>query len=173
MQNIQVDQYINAGVLLINLSARRNNNVSSTIINFCATYPNGLQGTQPIMGDQCGINYVCREHLLILPPQRNTTPVRFHLYDFDMSKLGYTSDLIDQAKINPVVLHFAGTNKPADWLSFHPFTLEYYNYVFRSGLVEATDFIKYIVHFFSYPLNYARPILPLLKTIKHSLIDKK
>lgn len=173
MQNIQVNQYINAGVLLINISARRNNNVSSTIINFCATYPNGLQGTQPIMGDQCGINYVCREHILTLAPQYNTTPVWFHLYDFDSSSLGYEQTLITQAVTNPVILHFAGTKKPADWISFHPFSLEYYNYMFRSGLVEVWDFFKYVVHFFSYPLNYARPILPLLKTVKHSLIDKK
>ncbi len=169
MQNIGVSQYINAGVLLINLQARRTNNVANTIINFCVTYPNGIQWTQPIMGDQCGINYVCRDHMLIVDPQRNTTPLWFHLYDFDTSLLGYAHEQILQAQMNPSILHFAGTGKPADRNSFHPWKLEYYTYLFRSWLIQIEDFFKYVWHVLSYPFNYSRPLLPFLKKVKHSI----
>lgn len=178
MENIQVSQYINAWVLLMNLQARRTNNVANTIIAFCANYPNGLQGTLAIMWDQCGINYVCRDHLLVLDLHYNVTPVWFRLYDyigiswnnnpgFDMH---YSQEQIKLAQEEPAILHFAWIHKPANRISYHPRKFEYYNRVFKSWLVQTSDFFKYIFHIFIYPLNYSRPFMPILKTLK-KLID--
>jgi lipopolysaccharide biosynthesis glycosyltransferase len=49
MSNIDVSDYINAGVLLMNLTQRRKYNLSDQIIQFINKYPRGIHELQPIM----------------------------------------------------------------------------------------------------------------------------
>ena len=111
------------------------------------------------MGEQCGINYVCNEHISVLEPIWNTTPLWFNpdymnkLPAEQLAYFGYTSDQILQAQTNPVILHFAGTNTPCDWICVHPWKMEYYRYLFESGLIKPIDFAKVIWHTITYPLR--------------------
>ena len=178
MENLSLTRYFNAGVLLMNLKAWRNNNVSANIINFIVQYPNGLKGTQPIMGDQCGINYVCNEHISVLEPIWNTTPLWFNP-DYmnkvpaeQLTYFGYSSDQIVQAQTNPIILHFAGTNKPSNWICVHPWKMEYYRYLFESGLITQIDFLKAIWHMLTYPLRMDGKLFPLIKELRNIVIKK-
>lgn len=155
MQNIWVERYVNAWVLLINLHARRTHNIASNCIDFIVQYPKGLQWLQPIMGDQCAINYICRDHILTLDPLWNVTPMRYNsdFWVLNFELLWYTDNQIQQAQLDPAILHFAWIRKPCDWISFHPWKFEYYRYLFSSGLVSMQDFLKFAMHILTYPLK--------------------
>jgi lipopolysaccharide biosynthesis glycosyltransferase len=176
MDNLNLSRYFNAGVLLMNLKAWRNNNVSSNIINFIVQYPNGLKGTQPIMGDQCGINYVCNTHISVLEPIWNTTPLWFNPDYMDkplaeqLSYFGYDNNQILQAQQNPIILHFAGINKPCNWICVHPRKMEYYRYLFESGLIKKIDFVKVVWHMLTYPLRMDRKLFQLIKKLRNIVI---
>lgn len=175
MENLSVDEYINAWVLLINLKARRTNNVASQCIDFIQQYPNGLRWIQPIMGDQCAINYICRDHITVVEPVFNVTPFWFGINELtndELTNLGYSQEHIMQAQRDPAILHFAGTRKPCEWISFHPWKLSYYYYLFESGCINWTDFVKVIWHTLTYPLKTNGYLYQGLKKLRDSLIKK-
>jgi len=170
MKNIDVNDYINAWVLLINLIERRRRKLSDQIIQFINTYPNGLHNIQAIMGDQCGINAVCSWHIHYIDPIRNCTPFRFNtpwLSEFQWS-LWYDATVIEKTNNNPIILHFAGKHKPCDWISFNPRKLSYYRYCLESWLFTVTDLCKLLRHTISYPLCSNQPIYSLIRQLNTS-----
>lgn len=151
--NLGIDRYINAGVILIHLTARRRYSVSQQIVDFIIQYPQWIKGTQSIMGDQCGINYICRDHLIVVDPLRNVTPFWFSSswWPLDKQSVWYDDMQILQARYHPRILHFAGLHKPSDRICVHPRKYTYYRYLFYAWLVEVSDFCKFIVHILTYP----------------------
>ncbi len=169
MDNLWINRYINAWVLIINMVARRKLLLSQQIIDFIIHYPQWLRGTQPIMGDQCGINYICRDHLVVIDPCWNTTPFWFGSawWVINAERVGYNDNQIAQARTNPQIVHFAWLYKPSDRLSVHPRKFTYYRYLFHSWLVEIVDFLKVIIHGLTYPRRSDRPLFNLTKNIKN------
>lgn len=171
MNNIDVSDYINAGVLLMNLSQRRKYNLSDQIIQFINKYPRGLHGLQSIMGDQCGINAICFGHIYFVHPKRNCTPFWFNipmLSEFTWS-LGYSKEEMDSARSNPIIIHFAWTRKPCDRISTHPWKLVYYHYLVSSWLFNFEDLCKFIVHIITYPSCSSLFPYRIIRQLKHSI----
>ena len=171
MENLGVDRYINAGVIIINLKARRTHTISRQIIDFIVQYPQWLKGTQAIMGDQCGINYICRDHIVIINPQWNVTPFWFWSSWGEINEEGvwYDNNQILQARSHPLILHFAGLHKPCDWLCVHPRKYTYYRYLFYAWLAEISDFCKFGVHILTYPRRSDWVVFRFTKKIRSLL----
>lgn len=96
--------YVNAGVLLINLDAWRENKIVGKFQRFIDSY-NGLVYHQ----DQGIINRVCNGHIMILPPKYNALSYFYsHPYKVLLATNTpfYSKDEITEAKNNPVMIHF-------------------------------------------------------------------
>lgn len=171
MSNIDVSDYINAGVLLMNLTQRRKYNLSDQIIQFINKYPRGIHELQPIMWDQCGINAMCFWYIYFVHLKRNCTPFWFNtpmLSEFTWS-LGYSGEDIVSAKLNPVILHFAWTRKPCDRVSTHPRKLVYYRYLVSSWLFDFRDLCKFVIHVITYPFCSSFLSYRIIRQLKHSI----
>lgn len=170
MANIHATQYINAGMIVINLNAWRTHYLGNQIIEFIAQHPQWLEWSQNIMGDQCWINALCQWHILPVDPLWNATPLwrnPDYIDNNEIRKIVWYSDIqIRQAQQQPTIIHFAWSKKPASWMSFHPWKLEYYRMLFATGLIDWTDFIKAMIHIITYPLRIDRPIYQGLQQIR-------
>ncbi|MDD3645907.1 MAG: glycosyltransferase family 8 protein [Candidatus Gracilibacteria bacterium] len=128
--------YFNSGLLIINKNNWLENNVANKVIDFLKS--NGHYGWP----DQDGLNFVLKNNWIKLPSEWNC----LNFYN---------------KKLNTKLFHFAGL-KPWRWESLNPYNVEYYKYLYKTGLYNKTDKIHYI-------WNKAINIIPLFIRI---FIDK-
>lgn len=96
--------YINAGVLLINLDLWGEDSLSSKFLDFLCSHDGNVHHH-----DQGIVNGVCRDRMLILPPQYNLhSPVFSHSFSIirKISNPHYTAKEYEDAIANPVIIHF-------------------------------------------------------------------
>jgi hypothetical protein len=97
-----MDQYINAGVLTINMDSLRKDNLT---LSFKEEMVKGYP-----QQDQDIINYCCYDHIAFLPLKYNM--LNRHLNNKSLlceyHNQVFTKEEIDEALKNPVVVHFAG-----------------------------------------------------------------
>lgn len=99
-------QYVNSGVLLINLKGWRAENLEQKFLDFIGKF----DGNVPHK-DQGTINGVCKERKYILPPRYNAMS---NVYSFSAGTIRriyfldtyYTQAELDEAIRNPAVIHF-------------------------------------------------------------------
>lgn len=109
----QIEPYINAGLLLINLKKWREDYIERKFIDFLHSHNGNVYHH-----DQGIINAVCRGKIAILPPQFNMVTNFFvqryntflHITPF------YTQTDIEIAKLNPVYIHFTASVAGRPWL---------------------------------------------------------
>jgi len=107
--------YFNSGVMLMNLARMRIENLSSKLIE------TKLNSKNFNLMDQDVFNEVCNEHVKILDIKFNFLPVCYkrHKHRFDMKSINklYGSNYmkIEDIAADPVVAHWAGSDKP--WIS--------------------------------------------------------
>ena len=111
--------YFNSGVLLINLSYWKKNNILEEFVNFATQYPERI-----ILHDQDIMNFVLKDKKKQLPLTYNFQ------HGFLFKKLGISWEYEDELKEaikNPYVLHFTGV-KP--WIQGcdHPYKNEFMKY---------------------------------------------
>lgn len=113
------DKYFNSGVLLINLSNWRKNNIEEQLKEFCTKERNVY------CPDQDALNKVFRGKWLELPPYWN----RFNLVQYEKIKFKNKRDLLDYI-YNPSLVHYASpTARPWMNLKYVPFANEYNFYL--------------------------------------------
>lgn len=113
--------YFNSGVLLINLKKWREENVMHKILTFVKQFPEKI-----LFHDQDALNAVLYDKWLPLHPKYNMQGQLF-MNEFDH----YNGDLkeLQEAISSPVIIHFSAPLKPWHYLSYHPYTSEYYKYL--------------------------------------------
>lgn len=122
--------YFNAGVMLVNLKYWRDNDLSKKMIEFLYNNRNCL------LGDQDALNFVLKECKLHLPMMYNVQPpflfdyrnMRFSIYQY--------KEELDEARRNPVVLHFAGC-RPWEKGCDHPYKDEFFKYQSKTKWKDA------------------------------------
>ena len=113
------DKYFNSGVLLINLSNWRKNNIEELLKEFC------IKERNVYCPDQDALNKVFRGKWLELPPYWN----RFNLVQYEKIKFKNKRDLLDYI-YNPSLVHYASpTARPWMNLKYVPFANEYNFYL--------------------------------------------
>jgi len=112
--------YINAGVLLINLKDWRQNHRMETCLEFMHKYPERC-----LLLDQDIINFTLKDHKYILPVRYNLTSAYLL-----KGKPFYWKDRKEIAKAisDPVLIHYTGSAKPWNYVCPHPFVNLFRNY---------------------------------------------
>ena len=109
----QGSRYFNSGVLLINLSYWRQNNVYERAVEFIKGDPDKLN-----YYDQDVLNALFVDQWVNLPAVWN-----------DMARSTLHIPALRNLNIpNPAIVHFVGPYKPWNWLCNHPFKYEYRKY---------------------------------------------
>ena len=124
-----VDHYVNAGFLYINLEKWRNDNVEEKFIEFLSDHEG-----QYFCSDQGVINKTFEGKIKILEPKYNLMG-DFNNFNFTVARKVevveldvYSEELIRQCGENPVFVHFAGHNR-APWVSRdNPYFFEFEKY---------------------------------------------
>jgi lipopolysaccharide biosynthesis glycosyltransferase len=98
-----INGYINAGVLLMNLKLLRSDNI---VPKFLALLANNY----PSM-DQDIINVACFSHIKYLPLKYNAFTTRV-FEPIEELALAWTKDEVTQARQKPVIIHYADKKKP-------------------------------------------------------------
>ncbi len=111
--------YINAGVIIINLDAIRNNNLFDKMIE--------LSKLDLPVQDQDVLNVSCYNHIRILSPIYNSMPHLFYYRKKRLSKL-YSLNEIDEAISNPIIIHYADKYKPWKYYNVNNSGKWYYYY---------------------------------------------
>ena len=117
--------YVNSGVLLINLKAWREQNIGERIIRYCQSIQN-----VSLFGDQDGINGALRWNIKKLHPKYNFfSNYKYFSYrtfiKIYRAKLSYSKKDFKEAKKRPVILHFAGEERPWRRGNFNPYKRAY------------------------------------------------
>ncbi len=103
---LDINQYINGGVLLINLKQQREANLRKVYM--------AEAEKRYVFQDQDIINIVCKGHIRLMPRWFNTTPNAVNDMIFNICEQGKCSVLSDRGN-SPVIIHYAG-GKP--WKEF-------------------------------------------------------
>lgn len=120
--------YYNAGVLLIDLANWRNNNVGEKIISFYSSYNGRL-----FSNDQDAINGSQKGKIYTLSPKYNYYNI-FDQYPYSfLSRLcdySYVDkEMFDEARKNPVIVHYLGEERPWRIGNHHRFKSDYDQYL--------------------------------------------
>lgn len=149
------EDYINAGVLLINLKKWRESNIEEKFISFMVENQNRFY-----QHDQGILNNVLKDQFLILNPKYNLQ-IYFQTLDYDLAKKFtamkgeyYSKDIIQQAMKNPTFLHFCGPNYNRPWYNKnHPYRKLYEEYSKLAGfesVIEDMEFSSKINIFYRF-----------------------
>ena len=125
--------YFNAGILLINLKAWRNELITEKVFNFIFQNSNKIK-----YHDQDVLNAILNESVMQISPSYNLLPDFIPLINFPHKDILNGVVVNDYDEYNrelpiivkdPHIIHFASHPKPWDGLCVSPFKNEYYKYL--------------------------------------------
>lgn len=136
------DNYINAGVLYINLKKWREDNVEEKFIEFIANNQNRYY-----QHDQGIINNVFKNKIKIISPKYNLQQY-FQYMPYNISKKfscietkHYSKKIMDESRENPVFLHFCAANVFRPWHNpNHPYAELYQYYAKLANFESVIDY---------------------------------
>lgn len=140
------DNYINAGMLYVNLKKWREDNVEDKFIEFIMNNQNRYY-----QNDQGIINNTFKDNIKIISPKYNLQGY-FQFMSYKVSKKFsgidndyYSKEIIDEARKNPVFLHFFATGFFRPWQNEkHPYAKLYKKYAkladFESVINSSSNF---------------------------------
>lgn len=111
----------NTGVMLMDLKSWRNNYISEKIMDYIESYDGRLDYV-----DQSAINLLLREETKQLDIKWNVISAYFKHYEKFKSCDRYK---IDDAVINPKIIHFTTSSKPWMYKNEHPYKSEFKSYL--------------------------------------------
>ena len=137
------DIYVNAGFLLVNLKKWREDSVEEKFIRFMDENQHRFY-----QHDQGVLNNVFKDKILIVDPKYNLQ-IYFQTLDYDLARKFtcieteyYTKEIVDNARENPVFLHFCGPNYDRPWYNKdHPYAEMYNCYAEK---VDCNEIIEYL-----------------------------
>lgn len=117
------DGMMNSGVLLINLKYWREHSLENCFLDFIIQHQDRIR-----YHDQDVLNCVLHGQKILLPLKYNVQSAFYYRKDivkYDMDK--YQNE-VEEAKRNPVILHFSTNVKPWNEDCFHPMKYEFVKY---------------------------------------------
>lgn len=137
------DTYINAGFLLVNLKKWREENVEETFIKFMIENQHRFY-----QHDQGVLNNVFKDKILIVNPEYNLQ-IYFQTLDYDLARKFtcmeteyYSEEIVDNARENPVFLHFCGPNYDRPWYNKdHPYAKLFKEHAKKVNCSEVIEYL--------------------------------
>mgnify|MGYP002624395758 CR=1 FL=1 len=105
--------HFGAGFFLADIKKAKQFNVFAQIVELLKKYPAMPYADQDILNAIFGQKY--QEYMFYLPPEYNVFSDQNYNMVYD--RLPYSNEIFQNACLNPVVIHFAGINKP--WVNNH------------------------------------------------------
>ena len=128
------NRYINSGVLLINLTKWREDDIENKFLKFIEKH-NGKVNHH----DQGVLNGVCKDYIKILHPKFNMMPEMIYMTVKQSNFLYnvhnyYSQKEVDEAKKNPVIIHYVEKFYSRPWKidCEHPMKNKYLEYLYKS-----------------------------------------
>lgn len=123
---IPQNEYFNAGMLLINLDLWRRDNIPDAVFRFKVENAHRMSGN-----DQCALNGVLHKLWKPLPLKWNHQKGLYHA----RRKLSrFDPEDVQEAILNPGIIHYVTDDKPWNRLCLHPLASEYDRYVDQMSL---------------------------------------
>lgn len=133
LSDVDEYRYFNAGVLLINIMYWREHKVMEKVVSFIENNHTRLK-----WHDQDALNAVLYNKWLAVHPKYN---MQGALFMDEFSCFRGNPDELKEAIDSPAIIHYSTPLKPWHYLSFHPYTNEYFNYLVHTPwqAFEPTD----------------------------------
>lgn len=133
---LQRKEYINSGVMLINVDEWINQNINNKVFS-------ALEN-QRIDNDQCAINIALNGFWLRLPLAWNYQSGIYRNKSYLQDNYGCRE--VEDVFLYPKVIHFVGSDKPWNKVCYHPWEKDYMKYANISGvdIVKLKEFSKFI-----------------------------
>ena len=149
---ISTSMYMNSGILLMNLKSLRKYGIEKKLIDLCE---NHLLEHH----DQTAINLVCKNNIEKLPIKYATFNFEsyYKLIEYNKGqnwRYRYSEEELKEAYYSPIMLHFAGFDKPWSWSKKEVKYEEYWWYY-----AQKTDFFEEIISHFGYSLDEVNSII--------------
>ena len=170
------DDYINSGVLLINLKKWREDNVEVEFIDFMAKNQHRFY-----QHDQGIINKVFKNKIKVVNPRYNLQ-IHFQSFDYDLSQKFncmeteyYSKEIVEEAQKHPVYLHFCGSEYFRPWYNpEHPYADEFRKYAKLAKCEEVIDYSTQLPkqHVLFYKIMQNKIGRIFLKCVPSSMVRK-
>ena len=120
--------YFNAGVMLINLQYWRKYNVLEKANDYLKKYSKYIK-----YWDQDILNYIFQSQWLEIHPMWNSTEIVYLNHEWkDRGLSDVKCAELMEAKNDPAIIHFTGSNKPWHYYNNHPCKQDYYYYLSKT-----------------------------------------
>lgn len=134
--NLQREDYINSGVLLINIDEWNNQKINSKVFS-------ALEN-KSIDNDQCAINIAVNGTWLRLPLVWNHQLGLYRNKKYLIKNYGKSE--LNQALFYPKIVHFIGSDKPWNKICYHPWQDVYLKYAGIAGVsLEKATFLEKLI----------------------------
>ncbi|NTV92633.1 MAG: glycosyltransferase family 8 protein [Chlorobiaceae bacterium] len=115
--------YFNSGMMLVNLAKWKSTGLQKKVIDFIEHNPDAIW-----FPDQCGLNSVINGRWKKVPLKYNQQSSIFS-DDFDRKFDCFSPEELNEAKKNPVIIHYTGGSKPWHFKNRHPYKQLYWKYL--------------------------------------------
>lgn len=115
-------RYFNSGVMLINTEAWNDAHISDRVLDFIQNHKDKIRFV-----DQCGLNAVIDGNWLELSPKFNQQAILFR-EDFNFEPFGFALEELENARKEPILIHYTGPSKPWHYNNNHPYKHIYWNF---------------------------------------------
>ena len=157
-----LDFYVNAGVMLMNLKKIRDDKIDEKWISLLGSFEGSV--------DQHILNKVCYGKTTYLPLKYNTCLSELNIYKSDDVHSYYSQREVNEALDNPIIFHWTGKQKPwlyrdtflaQEWLKYFSKT-NFYTVLNRSNCY----ILKYKNDFKNIRYHTLFSIIPLVKIVE-------
>lgn len=162
--------YFNAGVLLLNLDAMRENKFYERTLQFLNENKISLP-----LGDQDALNALFYDKWLALPLKWNII-LGMCLMGTATKYLNYSNEEVKVSINNPAIAHYSQKQKPDSFLCIHPFAREYWHYLELTPwknevALKDKNFTNHLLRFSWQFRNFIRkvPLFTLIRGVKRKL----
>jgi lipopolysaccharide biosynthesis glycosyltransferase len=148
--------YFQSGVMLMNLKKMREDDIVSKCIAFADGIHDNHLMTNP---DQDTLNAILKSAIKYIPPKYNMN----YNVEPDIVNALWSREDINEAKTNPVIIHYIGLVKPWNYLSYHPKTKLWWKYLRMTPFKDFKPKNKSFGNFFR------KYYLKIIKTIDYNI----
>jgi lipopolysaccharide biosynthesis glycosyltransferase len=145
------NDYFNAGILVLNLVKWRENKTTEKVITYIQENLEKI-----VFWDQDALNACLQQNWLRFEPKYNQQSAIFEIADEKLLK-AYTLEELNEAKKNPIIIHYTGSSKPWQLFNYHPYKKQYWYYLkqtpFKNFVIPNNTIVNKIKHLFIYFLT--------------------
>lgn len=157
-------KYFNSGMMLINLALWKKSGLQKKVIDFIEKNPQSIW-----FPDQCGLNSVIDGKWKKVPLKYNQQSSIF-TPSFEEKFDCFNKSELEEAKNNPVIIHYTGGSKPWHSKNKHPYKYLYWKYL------KMTRY-KHAIYADLMPMHLLKSIIPAelkkqIKTIIKNILSR-